>query len=159
MKKIILIALALCISVDVYAFGGGGHSRSSKRYQYGVDAIGTHINPDNPIVPPDFRDCKEEETAVIGKCCPNNLVYTENGTNKCCDALNHIVREGECVNGADYVGTGVASWWIEGNTVIFTWDQADKVGDVISVRGTGSWRLVYDGDKDTYKVILKQKRK
>ncbi|MBQ4472454.1 MAG: hypothetical protein II942_04360 [Alphaproteobacteria bacterium] len=155
MKKLILLVTALCISTAAFAFGGGHSGKSSSYYrkEKGVSSLGLHVDPNNPIVPPEFRDCGDDETAVVGKCCPNYLVYTEGENQKCCDLENHVIRDNACVDGTTLVGTGRASYWLEDDyKIVFTWDYVDQMGDTVSGRGAGSWRLVYDGEDDTYKV-------
>ncbi|MBQ3695526.1 MAG: hypothetical protein II938_00950 [Alphaproteobacteria bacterium] len=144
MKKLVLFALAVLIGTNALAFGGGGHSRSSKRYQYGVDAIGTHVDPDHPIVQPDFRDCKEDETAIIGKCCRNNLVYTEGNSEKCCDQEGYELRQ----DGTCQAVNVVINFVQEGNNIFKFFYTTKENGQVAA----GSWKLEYNIEDGTIRV-------
>ena len=150
MKKIVVLILALCMSVDAYAFGGGGHGRTSKRYKTGVEAIGVHVDPEKPIIPPDFRDCKDNETAVIGKCCPNDLIYTEKDEIKCCDGGNEVLQNGTCV--VVRAGYGKASLQENGNDFTFTWSQSGMVNGRMAEFGPGSWVLHYESETRSMEV-------
>ena len=95
MKKALLLSTILLAATSAFAFGGifgGGH----KSHTYnGVDSIGVHIDPDNPINPPVFVDCNEDtETEINGVCCANEKVY-DNGT-KCCTTEGYVVKDGQC---------------------------------------------------------------
>ena len=96
MKKLGIILLLLA-STAAFAFGGGGSRSHRVRewYKHGVDAIGTHIDPDNPIDPPDWRDCDPDtETLIDITCCKNDLIY-DNGT-KCCNEEGFEVKDDVC---------------------------------------------------------------
>ena len=147
MKKILVFALAVLIGTNALGFGGGGHGRSSKRYQYGVDAIGTHVDPNHPIVQPDFRNCNDDETAVIGKCCPNSQVYTDKGVDKCCDANGYVIKNGACVT-----MSASASLTQNDDNYTFTWNQPGQVNGRIVERAAGSWILYYNATSRSSEV-------
>jgi len=142
LKKYIFFVLIIFVGLNAFAFGGGGGGggRVSKRYQYGVDTMGIHVDPNNPIVPPDFRDCNSNtETAVIGKCCPNELVYTENNVAQCCDIEGYMVKENACVPMQGY-----ATLAQSGDSYTFTWHQPGYVSGRITEEAEGSWTLFYN---------------
>ena len=58
----------ILFSASAFAFGGSRGPTWSSTWSGGINALGIHIDPDHPIVPPDFRDCTEDENNVIGMC-------------------------------------------------------------------------------------------
>ena len=95
-RTILFLLVSTLIATSAWAFGGGGGGgRVSTRYKKGVDAIGIHVDPDNPIIPPDWRDCNDKTEELIERtCCLKELVYA-NGT-KCCDKAGYAIKDDEC---------------------------------------------------------------
>ena len=109
MKKIILLLLATLLTANAWAFGGGGSGRTAQNYERaekGVDSVGVHVDPDNPIEEPEWRDCDEEEVLIIGKCCPKKLVYMDGEIERCCDKDGWVVENGACVPGKEIESCG-----------------------------------------------------
>ena len=67
LKALFVFFAMTLITTSVFAFGGGGgSSRVATRYKKGVDAMGIHVDPQNPIVPPDYRDCDANTETLVG---------------------------------------------------------------------------------------------